>query len=288
MKIHPTAIISPKAELDENVEIGPYCVIEEGVKIEKGTKLGPYVHVKGRTTIGRDNIIHTGCVIGERAQMFGLREDKGRLKIGNGNIIREYVTIHASTDEANETQIGNNNYLMGFAHIAHDCKIGNQVIICNGTLLAGHVEVGDKAFISGNVVIHQFVRIGRLAMIAGLARVNQDVPPFMLLVGNSRIWGINLVGLKRAGFDKERIYLVRRIYEILYRQGLPLNKALEKLRELNTDLSLEVLNFIRNSKRGVSGPHTSTFLERIFLDYPLLLRCKIATYKFKRRWEPKF
>jgi UDP-N-acetylglucosamine acyltransferase len=283
MKIHPTAIISPKAEIDENVEIGPYCVIEEGVKIENGTKLGPYVHVKGRTIIGRDNIIHTGCVIGERAQMFGLREDKGKLEIGNGNIIREYVTIHASTDEANGTKIGDNNYLMGFAHIAHDCKIGNQVIICNGTLLAGHVEVGDKAFISGNVVIHQFVRIGRLAMIAGLARVNQDVPPFMLLVGNSRIWGINLVGLKRAGFDGERIRKVKEIYEILYREGLPLNKALEKLQKINSDLSKEVLNFIRNSKRGISGPHRSKLLEKIFLDYPLLLRQNIKTYKLLRK-----
>ncbi len=283
MSGHRTAIISPEAEIASDVEIGPYCIIEDDVKIASGTKLLAYVHIKGNTHIGQNNLIHSGCVLGEKPQMLGLRNNPGRLEIGNDNIIREYVTVHTSTSQENTTLIGDDNYLMGFSHIAHDCRLGNGIILCNGSLLAGHTEIQDKVFISGNVVVHQFVRIGRLAMIAGLARVNQDVPPYMLLVGNSRIWGVNLIGLKRAKFNSHEIKAIKRAFDLIYRKGLPPGKYHTGLEEIDSPQVKEIKEFIQSSQRGISGTRRSDFWERIFLDYPLLVRIKIATYrKFTR------
>jgi UDP-N-acetylglucosamine acyltransferase len=283
MQVHPTAIISPKAIIAPDVKIGPYCIIEEGVKLGRGTELTAYVHIKGNTSIGENNLIHTGCVIGEKPQMLGLRKKIGRLVIGNQNIIREYVSIHTSTSEEKETRLGDHNYIMGFSHIAHDCQIGNQVVICNGSLLAGHVEIQDRAFISGNVVIHQFARIGRLSMIAGLSRVNQDLPPFMLLVGNSTVWGINLVGLKRAGFSAQEIREIKRAFSILYRERLPLTRSLQKLKEIDSLNVREIVEFISDSQRGISGAKNSSWAEKLFLDYPLLIRNQIQTYRIIKR-----
>lgn len=279
MQVHPTAIISPKAIIAPDVKIGPYCIIEEGVKLGRGTELTAYVHIKGNTSIGENNLIHSGCVIGEKPQMLALRKKVGRLVIGNHNIIREYVSIHTSTSEEKETRIGNRNYIMGFSHIAHDCQIGNEIVICNGSLLAGHVEIQDRAFISGNVVVHQFVRIGRISMVAGLSRVNQDLPPFMLLVGNSTVWGINLIGLKRAGFSAQEIREIKKAFSILYREKLPLSKSIKKLEVIDSQPVKEILEFIRASQRNISGSKNSTFLEKLFLDYPLLIRNQIQTYR---------
>ncbi len=279
MKIDSTAIISPEAEIAESVTVGAYCVIEGSVRIRKNTKISPYVHIKGNTAIGEGNLIHSGCVIGEKPQMLGLKEEIGKLVIGNNNVIREYVTIHTSTKEDTETRIGDNNYLMAFSHIAHDCHLKSNVIMSNGSLLAGHVEVEDNVTISGNSAVHQFVRIGRLAMVGGLSRVTQDIPPFMMCIGNSKIWGINTVGLKRAGISSEEIRQIKKAYRILYRERLPVKKSIEKLEKINSLKTQEIVTFIRNSKRGIAGANRSTVFEKIFLNYPFLIRREIESYR---------
>jgi UDP-N-acetylglucosamine acyltransferase len=167
---------------------------------------------------------------------------------------------------------------MAFSHLAHDCQVANDVVICNGALVAGHVSIGDKAFISGNVVIHQFVRIGSLAMVGGLSRVNQDIPPFMMVVGDSKVWGVNLVGLRRAGFARDDIRKVKQAYNLLYRQNLALKSALKEIENIESAKVKELLVFILASKRGICGPKKSSFLEKLFLDYPYFLRSKIPTY----------
>jgi len=279
--IHKTAIIDKSAILDEDVEVSPYAIIEKNVKIQKNVFIGPYVHIKGNTTIGENTFIGTGAVIGEMPQISGLRENVGNLYIGKNNIIREYVTIHTSTSKDSSTFIGDNNYLMGFSHIAHDCKLSNNIVICNGTLIAGHAIIEDKAFLSGNVVVHQFVRIGRLSMIGGLSRVNQDIPPFMMVVGDSKVWTINLVGLRRNGFSNTEISEIKNVFNILYKKNLPLSKALEKLKNINSPLTTEIVDFISSSKRGICGPHRSSFLERLFLDYPYLFLDRLLTIILK-------
>ncbi|MCM8786494.1 MAG: acyl-ACP--UDP-N-acetylglucosamine O-acyltransferase [Candidatus Omnitrophica bacterium] len=278
--IHPTAIIDKEAILEEPVNIGAYAVIEKNVRIGKNVTICPYAHIAGNTTIGDNNFIGTGAVIGQMPQILGIKENLGRLFIGNNNVIREYVTIHTSSLADKTTTIGNNNYFMAFSHIAHDCEITNNVVICNGSLIAGHVQINENAFISGNVVVHQFVRIGRLAMIGGLSRVNQDVLPFMLLVGDSKIWGLNLVGLKRKGFGSKEIAEIKKAFNIIYRSKLSLSNAVRLLKNMSSKYVEEIIEFILSSKRGICGPHRSTFFEKLFLDYPYLFLLKIPTYKF--------
>lgn len=287
--IHPTAVISKAAKLDKGVSIGPYAVVEEGVELAAGVTLAAYVHLSGRTFIGENTFIGTGSVIGTPAQMLGVRKNCGKVQIGKDNIIREYVTIHSSLSADKSTFLGDNNFLMSFSHLGHDCRVGNGAVICNGALIAGHVQIQDKAFISGNVVVHQFVRLGRLAMVGGLSRVNQDVPPFMTVVGDSRVWGINLVGLKRADFEPEAIREIKTAYHILYRRNLPFKKAVNEIEKTATGPAKELIVFILSSRRGICGPKRSTLRERLFLDYPYFLRSKIPTYaifhslNFRRR-----
>ncbi|MDP8252925.1 MAG: acyl-ACP--UDP-N-acetylglucosamine O-acyltransferase [Candidatus Kaelpia aquatica] len=284
MNIDKTALVDSGAKIGENVEIGPYSIVEENVEIGAGTQILPFCHIKGSTKIGRNNIIHTGSIIGERPQMLGLRKQLGHLLIGDDNIIREYVTINTSTEEDNQTEIGSNNYLMSFSHIAHDCRLKNNITISNGALLAGHVEIEDNVTISANTAIHQFVRIGHLAMIGGLSRVTKDVPPFMMLIGNSKIFGINTVGLKRAGFSAAEINEVKKAYTVIYRKKLPLNKIIDELKKTDTAKTKEMVTFIENSKRGISGGKTSNLLEKIFLDYPLFIKQRTDAYKlFKKK-----
>lgn len=277
--IHKTAVIDKEAILEKDVKVGPYAVIEKGVKLARGVCVSAHARLKGSTSIGEDTFIGTGALIGEIPQMIGVRENVGKVYIGKNNVIREYVTIHSSISPDKTTSIGDDNYLMGFSHIAHDCSLGNNIVICNGALLAGHVEVGDRAFISGNVVVHQFTRIGSLAMIGGLSRVNQDAPPFMTVVGDSRVWGINLVGLRRAQFNHKDINEIKKAFNVLYRSKLSIKSAVESLKKLNSEKVQELIDFILSSKRGISGPKRSTLLEKIFLDYPYFLRTKIPTYQ---------
>ena len=273
--IHPTAIIDKNAILGENIEIGPYSVIESDVQLGRAVKIAPYVHLKGNTYIGDNTFIGSGSVIGEAPQILGKRKALGKVYIGKNNTIREYTTINCSSSLEKATVMGDDNYLMAFSHLAHDCKLANGIVICNGSLIAGHVEIHDKAFISGNVAVHQFTRIGRLSMVGGLSRVNQDIPPFMMVVGDSRVWGINLVGIKRAGFKHPDLAIIKDSYNYLYRKKLPLKSALAKIREIKSPLSEEIALFILSSQRGICGPKKSTLWEKLFLDYPYFLRTRI-------------
>lgn len=273
--IHPQAIIEKAVILGQNVKIGPYAVLEKGVILGNNVVVSPFVHLKGNTYIGEDTFIGTGAVIGEGPQMLGVKESIGKVQIGRNNIIREYVTINSASSADKATILGDDNFLMAFSHIAHDCKIGNKVVICNGVLFAGFGEVQDGAFISGYVIIHQFVRIGRLTIISGLARINQDVPPFMMVVGDSRVWGLNLVGLRRAGFNRNDIKQIRKAHNFIYRKGLPLKKALAELEKIESDKVKEMIIFILSSMRGICGPQKGSFFERLFLDYPYFVRSKI-------------
>ncbi|MBN1867678.1 acyl-ACP--UDP-N-acetylglucosamine O-acyltransferase [Candidatus Sumerlaeota bacterium] len=254
MAIHPTAIVDPQAEIHETAEIGPYVVIDGQVRIGARTRLMPYVHVDGETTIGEDNVIHMGAVIGHGAQVLGKDLEPGRLTIGNGNTIREYASIHRSFVEGGCTEIGDRCYIMGFSHVGHDCKLGNEVILVNGALLSGHVEVGDNAFISGNCLVHQFVRIGRRTMFQGRAGVGKDVPPFMMVAGVNNVVGINVIGLRRAGFSAQARKEIRQAYKILCRSGLSVPNALARLREGGFGPEVqEIVDFARDSKRGICG-----------------------------------
>jgi UDP-N-acetylglucosamine acyltransferase len=286
--IHRTAIIGKEVVLEESVEIGAYAIIERGVKIGKNVHVNPHAHIKGDTQIGDNTFIGTGAIIGEAPQILGFaakggsssenKENIGKVRIGDNNVIREYVTVHASSSKDASTHIGDNNYLMGFSHIAHDCNLGNNTVVCNGALIAGHVEIQDNAFISGNVVVHQFVRIGRLAMVGGLARVNQDVPPFMMVVGDSKVWGLNTVGLKRKSFGVKEIKEIRKAFNILYRSKYSQSNAVKRLEGIESAQVKEIVDFIASSKRGICGPSRNTLFEKIFLDYPYFLRNKISTY----------
>ena len=260
--------------------IHPKAIIEQGAILEEGVVVSGYAQIKANVIIGENTFVGPGAIIGEAPQMTGVKVNKGRVRIGKNNTIREYVTINSSTSPDKETCLGDNNYLMAFSHLAHDCQVANDVVICNGSLVAGHANIGDKAFISGNVVIHQFVRIGALVMVGGLSRVNQDIPPFMMVVGDSRVWGINLVGLRRAKFSRDEINQVKKAYNLLYRQNLALKTALKEIETIESVKVKELLVFILASKRGICGPKRSSFFEKLFLDYPYLLRNKIPTYDY--------
>ncbi len=276
--IDKTAIINSKAKIGNNVSIGAYAVVEENVTIANNVTISTRAHIKGNTTIGEGTFIGIGALIGEAPQMFASTENIGRVDIGKDNIIREYVTIHSSTSKDKATVVGNNNFFMVFSHIAHDCRIADNVVICNGALLSGHVQVADRAFISGNVVVHQFVRIGKLAMIGGLSRVNQDVVPFMMVVGDSRVWGLNLVGIKRAGIEPAQRKNIKQAYNLLYRKRIAQKKALEELGKIDSKHVKEMVVFILSSQRGICGPKKSSLFEKLFLDYPYTLRNRIPAY----------
>lgn len=277
--IHPKAVIEKGVVLGDDVSIGPYVYLERGVHLGKGVKVSAFAHLRANTYVGDNTFIGSGSVIGEVPQILDAKGAKGKVYIGKDNVIREYVTINCSSSPDKATSLGDGNFLMACSHIAHDCKLANNVVICNGTLIAGHIEIDDKAFISGNVVVHQFVRIGRLAMVGGLSRVNQDILPFMMVVGDSRVWGLNLVGLKRGNFSKEEINQIRKAYKILYRKDIPLKSALEELEKIDSDVVKEMIVFILSSQRGICGPKRSSLWEKLFLDYPYFTRRKIPTYE---------
>jgi UDP-N-acetylglucosamine acyltransferase len=254
-KIHPSALVSPKAELASDVVVGSHCVVEDHVRIDAGTTLLSGVVIAEWTDVGKNNRIHMGAVIGHEPQDLSWKGGKSFVKIGDNNTIREYVTIHRGTKEDTATLIGNDNYLMGLSHVAHNCKLGNGVILCNGALLAGYVEVEDKAFISGNVVVHQYVKIGKLSMMSGGGATSKDVPPFMIVAGRSEVYGVNLVGMRRAGFSREAIYAIKDAYHILFKSGLATKNALVELESKAGSGELRyLLNFIKTAPNGICRP----------------------------------
>ena len=253
MKIHPTAIIDPKAQIDPDVEIGPYVVIEGQVRIKRGTRVMAHVYLTGWTEIGEGNEIHPGAILGAAPQDKAYQGEETYLKIGNNNIIREYVQIHRGTTVGSATTIGNNNFLMAASHVGHNCKLGDNIVLANGSLLGGYVEVGNSVFISGNCVVHQFVRIGDYSLMRGLSGTSRDVPPFAIVDWQHTVRGVNVVGLKRAGFDEKRIRAIREAFRVLFRKGRNLALAIKEVEEsarANTDVSA-LLEFIKASKRGV-------------------------------------
>jgi UDP-N-acetylglucosamine acyltransferase len=248
-----TARVHPDARIGPGVTIGEFCVIEPDVEIGAGCVLEPYVYVKRWTTLGERNVISSGTVLGTDPLDKAFGGQRSYLRIGHGNRIREHYTISRGTGPESATEIGDENYIMTSGHIAHNCKIGNGTVICSCALVAGYVEVEDQAFISGGVVVHQYSRIGRLAMIGGNTRVNSDVPPFFLYSGfNVEARGLNLVGLKRAGYQLADIAALKKAYRILYRSGLKLAEALERIEsQAPTPETLHLVAFVRRSQRGI-------------------------------------
>lgn len=231
--IHPTAIIDPKAELDPSVEIAPNVVIGADVKIGANTVIGANVVIDGPIDIGCNNQIFPGAALGLPPQDLKYKGSKSRVKIGDRNTIREFVTVNRATGEGEETIIGNDNLLMAYVHVAHNCILGDRIVIANSVALAGHVEVESKAVIGGMLGIHQFVKVGKMAMLGGMSRIDRDVPPYMLVEGNpSHVRSLNLVALKRNNFDSEEISLLKKAYKILYRSGLTISQALQELESL--------------------------------------------------------
>ena len=251
--IASTAHVHPDARIGPGVSIGEFCVIEADVEIGAGCVLEPYVYVKRWTTLGERNVISSGTVLGTDPLDKAFGGERSYLRIGQGNRIREHYTISRGTEPESATEIGDRNYIMTSGHIAHNCKIGNDTVICSCALVAGYVEVEDQAFISGGVVVHQYSKIGRLAMIGGNTRVNSDAPPFFLYSGfNVEARGLNLVGLKRAGYRLPDIAALKKAYHILYRSGLKLEEALARIEsQAPTPETLHLVAFVRRSRRGI-------------------------------------
>ena len=255
-EITSTSIISPRAKLADSVSVGPFCVIEDDVEIGPGTRLDSHVVIKRYTTLGEGNHLYPGVVLGNDPEDRNFTGERSYLRIGSRNIFREYSSVSRGTPPESVTVLGDDNYIMIGTHVAHNCRLGSNIVICNNCSLAGYVEVGDGAFLSGGVVVHQFSKIGRLAMIGGNTRVNLDVPPFLLVSEfNVAARGLNLVGLRRAGLSKEAIRGLKQAYRTLYRSGLPLAEALERIeREIQAPEARHLVEFIRSSKRGICRP----------------------------------
>lgn len=268
MPIDPSAVVAPTARVDAGARIGPgvcigeFCVVESDVEIGACTVLEPYVYVKRWTTLGERNEISAGTVLGTDPLDKAFTGARSYLRIGNGNRIREHYTISRGTQPESATEIGDGNYIMTSGHIAHNCRIGNETVICSCALVAGYVEIEDQAFVSGGVAIHQFSKVGRLAMIAGGTRVNLDAPPFFTYSGlYVEPAGLNVVGMKRAGFDAAQIGALKRAYRVLYRSGLRLEEALARLEEGEPTAEVRhLVEFIRRSERGICRPGRHRYL----------------------------
>jgi len=259
MPLDPSAIVAPTARVHPDARIGPqtvigdFAVIEEDVTIGAFSRLEPYVYVKRWTTLGERNQISSGTVLGTDPLDKNFKGDRSYLRIGNGNIIREHYTVSRGTQPESATEIGDENYIMTSGHIAHNCRIGNRCVIASCSLVAGYVEMEDQVFVSGGVGIHQYSKIGRLAMIAGNAGVNSDLPPFFLY-SDYRVTakGLNVVGLRRAGFSASEIAALKSAYQLLFRSGLKLEEALKRIEsQIDSEHARHLVRFIRSSKRGI-------------------------------------
>lgn len=251
MNIHPTAIISPKAEIADGVFIGAYSVIEDNVVIGEGCEIASHVCIKQFTKIGKRNQIAEHAVLGGLPQDVKYKGEKSSLEIGDDNLIREFTTLHRGSGEGKSTNVGSRNFIMIGVHIAHDCVVGDDNVFANGVALAGHTIVEDHVFFSSNVGAHQFVRFGRYAMVGGKSKIVQDVLPFFITDGNpAYVRGLNIVGLRRAGFTLQQRQALKRAYTLLLRSSLPLEDALTCLEKLNDENVNHLVAFIKNTKRG--------------------------------------
>jgi UDP-N-acetylglucosamine acyltransferase len=261
-QIHPTAIVAPGAVLDDGVSVGPYSIIGEHVRIGAGTRVGPHCVIDGHTTIGPDNHFYRFCSIGGIPQDKKYRGEPTRLEIGAGNTFREYVTVNTGTvQDVGTTRLGDDNWIMAYVHIAHDCQLGSHIVMANSVQLAGHIHIDDWAIVGGLSAVHQFVRIGAHAMIGGTSSVRQDVPPYVIGAGDSfRPVGINSEGLSRRGFTPADVQVLKEAYKVLYRRKLDIEQAIEALAALQADHPAEapavqtLLDFLRASNRGIARP----------------------------------
>jgi UDP-N-acetylglucosamine acyltransferase len=251
--IHSTAVVHPVARIDPTAEIGPYAVIDGDVTLGAGCRIGPGAYLTGLTVVGQGNVFHAGCVIGDAPQDLKYHGEPTRLRIGDNNVFREHVTVHRSNKLTEDTVIGSHNLLMAGSHVGHNSVIGNHVVLANGALLGGHVTVADRVFISGTCMLHQFVRVGTLALMQGGSGISKDLPPFCVARGNNRIAGLNVVGLRRAGFTAPQRLALKQAYHRIFRSGLRMNEAIARAREeFGTDAAVAtLLDFVAESKRGV-------------------------------------
>ena len=254
--IHPTAIVSSKAELDDDVTVGPYSVIGDDVFIGKGTSVGSHVVIDPYVTIGSDCQIFQYAAIGAPPQSVKFKGEKSYVKIGRNNIIREFVTIHRGTGFGGGiTEIDDECFLMAYTHIAHDCKVGRRVVMANNATLAGHIEIGEFATIGGLSAVHQFAKIGEYAFIGGKTGVPKDIPPYVIAAGErASLRGLNTVGLKRQGFSRQTLTELKKAYRIIFRIGLTLNEAIERVQAEVEQIPevVRFLEFIKSSERGIT------------------------------------
>ena len=255
-KIHPTAIIEPGAELDEGVIVGAYAYIGAKVKIANGTQVMHHATVDGATTMGADNEVHPYAYVGGKTHDMKFQGGIQQLMIGSGNVFREFATIHCATSEGFVTSLGDRNLILAYSHIAHECRVGNHLVMSSHSALGGHVEVADHVNIGWGAGVHQFCRIGDYAMVGATSKVVQDVPPYMISDGSpASVRTPNKVGLERAGFSKEEISLIRRIFKVFYKEGHNRMQAAEKLNEAgvaSTAIATKFLAFLETSERGLS------------------------------------
>ena len=254
--IHPTAMVDPAAELDDGVVVGPYCKVGPGVRLGADTRLESYVILEEHTTLGKSCHLFSFVVIGTQPQDVKFEGGRSYVVIGDGNVFREFVTVNRASNNEGVTALGNNNFLMAYTHVAHNCVLGNNVVMANAANLAGYVILEDYAFVGGVTPVHQFVRIGRHSIIGGGCRVPQDVPPFIKAAGNPlRAYGLNSVGLRRSGFPAETELILKRAYRILYRSGFNTKRALATI-ESDLEQTVEIrqlVEFVRGSTRGIIG-----------------------------------
>ncbi|MCX5714699.1 MAG: acyl-ACP--UDP-N-acetylglucosamine O-acyltransferase [Candidatus Omnitrophica bacterium] len=255
MQIHKTALVSSNARLADNIAVGPYTIIGDDVEIGAGTSIGAHCLIEGHTKIGSSCEIFSGAVVGSRPQDLKFKDETTYLEIGSNNIIREYCTLNPGTGEGGKTIVGNSNLLMAYSHIAHDCKIGNNCVFANNATLAGHVTAEDKSVIGGLVAVHQFVHLGILSIIGGCSKVVQDIPPYSTCDGHpARVYGLNLVGLRRNNISRDSIRGLNHAFDILFNSGISVKHALERLAKEDSPCPeiTYLINFIKRSERGVS------------------------------------
>jgi len=254
-RVHPTAVVDPGAELGRGVQVGPWTILGPGVRVGDGTQIASHVLVERETTIGADCRIHHGAVLGTDPQDLKFKGEKTILVVGDRTVIREYATLNRGTAHSGRTTVGDDCFIMAYAHVAHDCHIGNSVVLANAVNMAGHVLIEDWAIVGGLTAIHQFVRIGAHAFLGGASRTSQDVPPYTKAAGSPlKLYGLNSVGLDRRGFSLEVRQALKKAYRLVFQSNLPLSQALARAQEEVQGFP-EVghfLSFIRNSERGVT------------------------------------
>jgi UDP-N-acetylglucosamine acyltransferase len=255
--IHPTAVVDPRAEIDATADVGPYVVVDGGVRIGPRTRVMAHAYLTGDTSIGADNVIFPGAGIGHAPMDLKYDGAPTGVRVGDRNTFRENTEVHRGTAEGSVTTIGNDCYLMSHAHVAHNCTLDDHVIMATGAMLAGWCRVAERVFVSGNCVVHQFVRIGRVAMLRGGSRTSRDVPPFAVMDGTHVVRGVNRVGLRRLGWDAARIRAIMNAYRVLFRVRCNLSEAMARVEasgNVTADVA-ELLAFLRSSERGVAhGP----------------------------------